>query len=76
MQFLYPDTRSASGRFLAHSERLVDPKTGQTIYILQLIDLHLIDLPSKGIVDQQEFQDWNRYSQRFDMMRTVILPMK
>jgi hypothetical protein len=71
MQFLYPDTRSASGRFLAHSERLVAPKTGQTVYRLQLIDLH-----SEAIVDQQEFQDWNRYSQRFDMMRAVILPMK
>ena len=71
MQFLYPDTKSASGRFLAHSERLVAPKTGQTVYRLQLIDLH-----SEAIVDQQEFQGWNRYSQRFDMMRTVILPMK
>ena len=68
MNFLYQDMRSASGRFLAHSEK--QTVGGRTVYVLQLIDL------SSGAVNQQSFNDWNTYSQRYDMMRTVILPFK
>ena len=39
MEFLYQDARSPTGRFLAHSEKRNDSRTGRVVFVLQLIDL-------------------------------------
>ena len=71
MEFLYQDARSPSGRFLAHSEKRNDSRTGRVVFVLQLVDQ-----PQNTVVQEEVFQDWNTYSQRFDMLTSVILPMK
>jgi hypothetical protein len=69
MQFLYQDMLSASGRFVAHSE--MEARGATREYVLQLIDRF-----SGTVVHQENFSNWNDYSQRVDMLRTVVLPMK
>jgi hypothetical protein len=71
MEFLYQDARSPSGRFFAHSERRNDSRTGGIVFVLQLIDLS-----QNTVVQEEVFQDWNTYSQRYDMLTSVILPIK
>jgi hypothetical protein len=69
MQFIYEDMPSASGQFVAHSE--IDDRGATKIYVLQLINCL-----SGAVVHQEQFSNWNSYSQRVDMLRTVVLPMK
>jgi hypothetical protein len=69
MEFLYQDMLSASGRYLAHSEK--GTQAGRTTYLLQLIDRS-----SDTVVHQQAFHDWQAYSRQHDVVRTTVLPFR
>jgi hypothetical protein len=59
MNFLYEDVYT--NRYLIHSER-----RGQD-FVLQLIDRY-----SGAVTKEQQFSNWNSYSQQYDMLRTML----
>jgi hypothetical protein len=68
MEFLYQD--ATNGKVLVHSEKRIDPRTGQQIYVLQGIRMG-----SGEVFREEVFHDWNSYSRRYDFLVSVALPM-